>query len=222
MHSERKVAPLSLPAQRQFPLVGTHAVRVADPKPIVSRLASVQDHIAAHSEERLLNPHDDLPDVPVAASVAALRPNLAKLALPYLCVVAVVCAPVPVPILCRFHFDLIVVGNSAIGIDGCGKNVRLLVEPFMDDALGFGRIVRFLELVDRVQHGLGIIRALQCNRREGILADRRVVICDYPLGLALRGVLILLGHVAERRRSTVIAILPQHLPCERKNENRRQ
>jgi len=129
------------------PLIGAHAVRVADSKPIVRHLAAVPDRIATHSQECLLNPGDDLPVVSVAARVAALRPHLAQLALPQLIVVAVVVAvwaAVPVPILCRFHFDLVVLGNSVVGVDGGGKNLRLLVVPFVEDALGFGGIVVLL------------------------------------------------------------------------------
>jgi len=51
------------------------------------------------------------------------------------------------------------------------KNLRLLVVPFVEDALGFGGIVRTFELVDRVQHGLAVIGTFQRNRRDGALAQ---------------------------------------------------
>src|SRR5580658_1437052 len=116
--ASNKVFAGPLPAQRRFPLVRTHAVRVADPEPIVRHLAAVPDRIAAHPQERLLNPGDDLPVVAVATGVAALRPHLAQLALSQLIVVAVIHAPVripvPVPVLCRFRLNLIMLGNAVI------------------------------------------------------------------------------------------------------------
>jgi hypothetical protein len=45
----------------------------------------------------------------------------------------------------RFHFYLIVLGNSVIGFNGLGKNIRLFVEPFVDDPLSLDRIVRPLK-----------------------------------------------------------------------------